>query len=63
MAIEQRTQNVSVDGAGKPGSESLTVTDNRTDKTYELPITDGTVKTMDLRQIKVSRGRLRADGL
>ena len=54
MAIEQRTQDVSVDGAGKPGSESLTVTDNRTDKTYELPITDGTVKTMDLRQIKVS---------
>jgi len=34
------------------GSESLTVTDNRTGKTYELPITDGTVKGMDLRQIK-----------
>ena len=32
---------------------SLTVTDNRTGKTYELPITDGTVRGLDLRQIKV----------
>jgi len=35
-------------------SNSLTVTDNRTGKSYELPITDGTVKAMDLRQIKTS---------
>jgi citrate synthase len=34
-------------------SESLTVTDNRTGKTYELPIEDGTVRGLDLRQIKV----------
>ena len=34
-------------------AESLTVTDNRTGKTYELPISDGTVRGMDLRQIKV----------
>src|ERR1041384_6820931 len=34
--------------------DSLTVTDNRTGKTYELPITDGTVQGMDLRQIKVA---------
>jgi citrate synthase len=34
-------------------SESLSVTDNRTGKTYELPIEDGTVRSMDLRQIKV----------
>lgn len=33
--------------------ESLTVTDNRTGRTYEMPITDGTVRAMDLRQIKV----------
>jgi citrate synthase len=32
--------------------DTLTVTDNRTGKAYELPITDGTVKAMDLRQIK-----------
>jgi citrate synthase len=35
------------------GSESLTVTDNRTGQTYELPIVDGTVRGMDLRQIRV----------
>ncbi|EHN09704.1 Citrate synthase (si) [Patulibacter medicamentivorans] len=32
---------------------SLTVVDNRTGKSYEVPITDGTVRAMDLRQIKV----------
>jgi citrate synthase len=32
---------------------TLTVTDNRTGQTYELPVTDGTVRAMDLRQIKV----------
>ena len=33
-------------------TETLTVTDNRTGQTYELPITDGTIRGMDLRQIK-----------
>ncbi len=33
--------------------ETLTITDNRTGRTYELPITDGTIKAMELRQIKV----------
>ncbi len=33
---------------------SLTITDNRTGKEYELPIQDGTIKAMDLRQIKTS---------
>jgi citrate synthase len=32
--------------------DTLTVTDNRTGKTYELPIVDGTVRAMDLRQIR-----------
>src|SRR6266496_1375615 len=32
--------------------ESLTITDNRTDKTYELPLTNGNIRSMDLRQIK-----------
>lgn len=35
------------------GKDTLTVTDNRTGKSYELPITDGTIKSTDLRQIKV----------
>ena len=38
------------------GAETLTVTDNRTGQTYELPITDGTVRATDLRQIKVDDG-------
>ncbi|WP_205695834.1 citrate synthase [Conexibacter sp. SYSU D00693] len=35
------------------GDQTLTVTDNRTGKTYEVPITDGTVRAMDFRQMKV----------
>src|SRR4051794_3030173 len=34
--------------------DTLTVTDNRTGKTYEVEITDGTVRSMDFRQMKVS---------
>ena len=34
--------------------DTLTITDNRTGKTYELPIQDGTIRTVDLRQIRVS---------
>jgi citrate synthase len=33
--------------------DTLTVTDNRTGKSYELKIEDGCIRTMDLRQIKV----------
>ncbi len=33
---------------------TLTVTDNRTGRTYELPIEDGAIRAMDLRQIKVA---------
>ena len=32
--------------------DSITVTDNRTGKTYELPIEHGTIRGIDLRQIK-----------
>ena len=34
--------------------DSLSVTDNRTGETYEVPIVDGTVRAMDFRQMKVS---------
>ena len=55
MAEQQESEGgVAVANGSGSGSETLTVTDNRTGKTYELPITDGTVKGMDLRQIKVS---------
>jgi citrate synthase len=60
MATEQQTKNPvetveekrrSADG--QPG-DSLTITDNRTGQTYELEVTDGTIRGLDLRQIKVS---------
>ena len=35
-------------------ADTLTITDNRTGKQYELPIENGTIKAMDLRQIKVA---------
>jgi len=38
--------------AAPAAKESLTVTDNRTGKTYELPVKDGCIRAMDLRQIK-----------
>jgi citrate synthase len=35
-------------------ADTLTITDNRTGKSYELPIQDGTIRATDLRKIKVS---------
>src|ERR1700738_5638039 len=35
-------------------SDTLTIVDNRTGKKYELPIQDGTIRAMDLRQIKAA---------
>ena len=44
-------------GETKPMSrDSLSITDNRTGKTYELPITNDTIRALDLRQIKVDPG-------
>jgi citrate synthase len=43
--------------AGAPtvvSGDTLTVTDNRTGRSYELPITDGTIRASDLRQIRTS---------
>jgi citrate synthase len=50
MGTEAQIQDGTNDGA--QGAQTLSVTDNRTGKTYELPVTDGTVRAMDLRQIK-----------
>src|SRR5215467_341915 len=33
-------------------ADTLSIVDNRTGKKYELPIQDGTIRAMDLRQIK-----------
>jgi citrate synthase len=43
------------DGGGlATAQETLSVTDNRTGQSYEMEITDGTVRAMDFRDIKVS---------
>src|SRR5436190_4635247 len=55
MAEQQESEGgVAVANGSGSGSDTLTVTDNRTGKTYELPISDGTITGMDLRQIKTS---------
>jgi citrate synthase len=60
VATEQQTQeatreksDAAQDGAAG-GADTLTITDNRTGKTYDLEVTDGTIRAMDLRQIKVA---------
>jgi citrate synthase len=48
------TETQPTDGAGvATGRESLTVTDNRTGKQYEIPIEDETIRATELRKIKV----------
>jgi citrate synthase len=42
------------DGVARDGQDTLSVTDNRTGRRYEIEITDGTVRSTDFRQIKVS---------
>jgi len=42
--------------SGGAREDTLSITDNRTGKSYELPITDSTVRASDLRQIKVDEG-------
>src|SRR6266576_1896682 len=44
----------SFEEGGNMSSDTLTVTDNRTGKQYEIPIEDGVIRSMDLRKIKVS---------
>ncbi len=48
VSVEQREPEA------ESGKDSLSVTDNRTGKQYELPIADGTINAIDLRQIKES---------
>jgi citrate synthase len=47
------TETQQTDGAGvATAADSLTVTDNRTGKQYEIPIEDGTIRATELRNIK-----------
>src|SRR5467141_421683 len=49
-------QGLSVESLGHATSmtDTLTIVDNRTGKKYELPIQDGTIRAMNLRQIKAA---------
>jgi citrate synthase len=48
------TEEQSTNGGGvATAADTLTITDNRTGKTYEVPIEDGTVRATALRDIKV----------
>ena len=51
MGTEEQTTS-SGDGVAT-AAETLTITDNRTGRTYELPIEDGTIRALALRDIKV----------
>ncbi len=57
MATKQESQAQPQTDASRDGAASgdtLSVTDNRTGESYEIEVNDGTIKTMDLRQIKVA---------
>src|ERR1700719_921466 len=41
--------------ANRMTRDSLTITDNHNGKTYEIPITDDTIRALDLRQIKINQ--------
>ncbi len=44
----------SADGGVAQSSNTLSVTDNRTGRSYEIPIEDETIRSIDLRQIRVN---------
>ncbi len=53
MSTETDTK-AAADGVAQDGHGTLSVTDNRTGRSYEIEISDGTVRSTDFRQIKVS---------
>jgi citrate synthase len=52
MNPTQTTQQAAENASSTDRRETLTVTDNRTGKSYSLPITHETIRALDLRQIK-----------
>jgi citrate synthase len=54
MSTETDTQAAGAAGVAENGRGTLSVTDNRTGRSYEIEITDGTVRSTDFRQIKVA---------
>ena len=54
MATQRQTSQQGDGTVAAPGDDTLTITDNRTGQTYELEVSEGTIRAMDLRQIKAS---------
>jgi citrate synthase len=54
QAADAETRAQPNGAVARSGDETLSVTDNRTGRVYEIPITDGTVRALDLRAIRVS---------
>jgi citrate synthase len=55
MSPEAETQtSTGADGQVDGGRPTLSITDNRTGREYELEITEGTIRAIELRDIKVS---------
>lgn len=54
MANEAKTQEQADGVVTAEARDTLSVTDNRTGESYELEVADGTIRAMDLREIKVS---------
>jgi citrate synthase len=53
MSTETDTQRTEASGSADGRRNTLAVTDNRTGRSYEVEIVDGTIRATDLRQIKV----------
>ena len=47
------TDTGAADGGVAQASSTLSVTDNRTGRQYEIPVEDGSIRSIDLRQIKL----------
>jgi citrate synthase len=56
MDLETQHQVDGPSGSSPTGSDSVTIKDNRTGQSYELPVVDGTIRAIDLRQIKAGSG-------
>jgi citrate synthase len=52
--MSTETQAIGDEGEAPSVKDTLTVTDNRTGRSYEVEINDGTVRALDFRQIKVA---------
>ncbi|MCL2768847.1 MAG: citrate synthase [Solirubrobacterales bacterium] len=52
MSTQMQAPDTAQNGAQR--RDTVTVIDNRTGESYELPITDGTVRGIDLRQVRTS---------